>query len=119
MSRIDRINSLLREVISDVIKNEVKNPHVSVMVGVTLVETARDLHHAKVYVSIIGDKAEKEKTMKALHQSAGFIAQAASKEVRLPYFPNLHFILDEGVDKHERIEELLQKIEKEKNPDGV
>lgn len=114
MSRIDRINSLLREVISDVIRQQVKNPHVSSLITVTLVETSKDLHHATVHISVIGDKAVKNETMKALHQSAGFIAQASSKEVRLPYFPNLHFKLDEGVDKHERIEELLRGIEKEK-----
>lgn len=118
MSRIDRINSLLREVISDVIRKEVKNPHISPMWTVTLVETAKDLSHAKVHVSIIGDQKTKEETMKALRQSAGFIAQASSKQVNLRYFPNLHFILDEGADKHMRIEALLQEIEKQKKHDS-
>lgn len=112
--RIERLNSLLKEVISDVIRKEVKNPHLPTLVTVTHVDVTKDLHHAKVYVSVIGDEASRNEALKALQSAAGFIGVHASKEIKIRYFPQLNFILDDTVDKQSRIEELLQKIEKER-----
>ena len=112
--RTDRLNSLLKEVISDVIRKEVRNPHVNELVTVTRVEITKDLHYAKVYISVIGTDAQKKETIAALQSAAGFIAITASKEVVMRYFPALTFILDDYVDKHMRIEELLKEISQEK-----
>ena len=112
--RIDRLNSLLREVISEVIKRDVKNPQVSELVTVTRVEITKDLRQAKVYVSIIGSEKERKETLEALNSAAGFIGVHASKKVVLRFFPTLKFILDESVDQQMRIEELLNHINEEK-----
>ena len=108
--RTDRLNSLLKEVISEVIRRDVRNPHVNELVTVTRVDITKDLHFAKVYISVIGGKEEKTNTVQALQSAAGFIAVAASKKVVMRYFPNLTFKLDDAVDKHMRIEELLGEI---------
>lgn len=113
--RIDRLNSLLKEVISDIIRREVRNPHVNELVTVTRVDVTRDLHYAKVYVSVIGSQEQKSETLAALQSAAGFIAVQASKLVVMRYFPALNFKLDDSVEKHMRIEELLSKIAAEKN----
>lgn len=110
VQRTDRLNSLLKEVISEVIRRDVKNPHVNELVTVTRVSITKDLHHAKVYISVIGTQEEKESTIKALTTAAGFIAVHSSKKVVMRYFPELTFILDDAVDKHMRIEELLKEI---------
>ena len=67
--RIQRLNSLLKEVISDVIRAEVKNPHLPKLITITHVEVTKDLHHAKVYVSVIGDEKTRQEALNAL-QSA-------------------------------------------------
>lgn len=113
--RTVRLNSLLKEVISEVVRNDVSNPHVHELFTITRVEITKDLHFAKVYVSVIGTKEEKEKTIEALQSAAGFIAVAASKKVVMRYFPALTFKLDEGVDKHMRIEEILREIESKRS----
>lgn len=110
VQRTDRLNSLLKEVISEVIRRDVKNPHVNELVTVTRVEITKDLHHAKVYISVIGTEKDKETTIKALTTAAGFIAVNSSKKVTMRYFPELTFKLDDAVDKHMRIEELLHEI---------
>ncbi len=112
--RTDRLNSLLKEVLSEVIRGEVKNPHISEHAAITSVSITKDLRHAKVYVSVIGTSLQKQDTILGLEASARFIAHAASKKVVLRYFPALEFILDEGVDQHMRIEELLQEISEER-----
>jgi len=112
--RLDRVNSLLKEVISEAIHKDVSNPHVTSFVTVTRVETSADLHRAKVFVSILAPANEKEKILSALQISSGFIAVTASKKVQLRYFPHLIFILDTAIDKYMKIENILQKVEKER-----
>jgi ribosome-binding factor A len=114
IQRTDRLNSLLKQVISEVIKREVRNPHISELVTVTRVQITKDLHHAKVYVSVIGSEQEKKETLEALTSAAGFIAVQSSHQVVMRYFPELSFKLDDSVDKHMRIEELLGKIGEER-----
>jgi len=112
--RTDRLNSLLKEVISEVIKRDVRNPHVNELLTITSVRISRDLHYAKVYVSVIGSVQDKKATLEALNSAAGFIAVNSAHKVTMRYFPELTFILDDSVDKHMRIEELLGDISKER-----
>lgn len=112
--RIKRVNSLLRVVISEVIKKNVKNPNISELLSVTQVEITPDLHDAKVFISVIGTEEEKIQTIAALNQSAGFISVNASKKVKMRYFPTLVFAIDTAVEKHMQIEKILTDINKEK-----
>lgn len=115
--RTARLNSLLKEVISEVIRREVRNPHVNELVTVIRVDITKDLHYAKVYISVIGTAEQKKETLKALQSAAGFIAVNSSKKVVMRYFPALTFKLDDGVEKHMRIEELLYEIKSKSKKD--
>lgn len=112
--RIQRLNSLLKQVISDVILKEVKNPHLTRLLTITNVEITKDLQHAKVFVSVIGEEAAKKKALSLLQASAGFIAVSSSKQVVLRTFPQLTFVLDESVDRQIRIETLITRIQDER-----
>lgn len=112
--RTERLNSLIKEIISDVIKKRVRHPDVSPLFTVTRVDITKDLHYAKVYVSVIGTPEEKQKTLAALQSAAGFIGVYASKEVDIRYFPELTFKLDDSMDHHLRIEEILHGIQDER-----
>lgn len=113
-NRLARVNSLLKEVIFEVIQKEVKNPHVTTFVTVTNVDTSADLHHATVSISMIGTDAEKEKVLAAIQSAAGFIAVNAAKKVQLRYFPTLIFKIDTSADEFLRIEKIIGDIEKER-----
>ena len=113
-NRLERVNSLLKEVIFEVIQKEVRNPHVSTFVTVTRVETTPDLHHAKVLISLIASDPEKAKVLEALQSAAGFIAVHAAKKVRLRYFPSLTFKLDTALAEQLRIQQILGQIETER-----
>jgi ribosome-binding factor A len=112
-TRIERLNSLLKEVISEVVMRDVRNPKVAALITITRVDISNDLHHAKVFVSVIGDEKQKEETIAALQSGAGFIACTASKKVVMRYFPALVFKLDSSVDQHMRIETMLSQIHQE------
>ncbi|HSW72213.1 MAG TPA: 30S ribosome-binding factor RbfA, partial [Chlamydiales bacterium] len=80
----------------------------------TRVEITPDLHYAKVFISVIGSDAEKQKTIEGLQQAAAFIAITASKKMTIRYFPALTFKLDTSVDAHLKIEKILGEIENER-----
>ncbi len=111
--RLKRLNSLLKEVISEVILKDIRNPNISKLISITQVDISPDLHYAKVSVSIIGDDKEKQTTIDALNSASKFISFHASKKVEIRYFPTLTFQLDTSVDKHLKIEEILKDIHEE------
>lgn len=114
--RTDRLNSLLKEVLSDVIRNQVKNPDLeNSLITITSVEITKDLRNAKVFVSVIGDDEEKKKALKALYSASGFISCTASKMVVMHHFPSLRFHLDDSVEKQMRIHEVLEKVQHERD----
>ena len=114
-NRTDRLNSLLREVISEVVMQEVRNPKISTLVTVKKVDISKDLHHAKVYISLLGSETEKKQTLRALQSAAGYISIQAAKKVVMRYFPHLTFHLDETLEDEIRINTLLEKIHDEQN----
>src|SRR5262245_36143359 len=97
VKRTERLNSLLKQVIADVILRQVKNPHLPKLLTVTGVEITSDLSQAKVYISVIGSPEQKAKAIATLQQASGFIATRASKQIVIRYFPELTFFLDESV----------------------
>ena len=112
-NRIERLNSLLKEVIAEVVTREVRDPRLAKFVTITEVDISKDLHHAKVLVSVIGTDKEKSETIEALQSAAGFIAISASKKVTMRYFPALLFKIDNSVEKQMRIDALIEEIHDE------
>lgn len=113
VQRTDRLNSLLKEVIAEVIMRELRNPKISTLLTVKKVEITKDLHHAKVYISMLGSDLEKKETLKALKSAAGFISVHAAKKVIMKYFPALTFHIDDTIEDEIRIHNLLEKIHEE------
>ncbi|NGX32953.1 MAG: Ribosome-binding factor A [Candidatus Anoxychlamydiales bacterium] len=112
--RVKRLNSLLREVISEVLTKQVKNPNISKLTTITDVEMTADGRYAKVFITVIGTDEEEKATLDALNQAAGFISVNAAKKVVLRYFPTLEFKLDTSLEKHMKIDKILTDIKKEK-----
>jgi ribosome-binding factor A len=107
--RVIRLNSLLKEVLSEVIRKEVRDPRLGGIITVTSVDITKDLHHAKVYISVIGSPEQKKQSIEALQSAAGFIGVNASKKVVM----RLTIKLDESVDTYMAIDSLLVKIQQE------
>ena len=112
--RTERLNSLIKEVLSEVIRDDVRHPDVSKLTTVMSVDISKDLHHAKVYISVIGNEKEKAATIEALNSGAGFIATRASKMMVIRYFPALRFFIDDSVDKLMAIDKVLRDLESKK-----
>ena len=108
--RVERLNSLLKEVLSEVIQHSLRNPALAKLFSVANVELTKDLSLAKVYISIIGDDAERKTTISILNKASGFIATLAAKQIVIKTFPRLIFKLDTTVDKQMHIQKLLNDV---------
>lgn len=108
-SRVKRVSETLKEVLSEIIQLNLKDPHVG-FVTVTGVEMTPDLKQAKVWVSVMGDEEEAQNTLKALKHAKGFLKAEVAKRVRLRYMPEMTFMLDETVRTSMRIEGILKEI---------
>jgi ribosome-binding factor A len=107
--RTDRINEQLRQEISLLVRDGVRDPRVG-MVTVTAVETSPELDHAKVYVTVLGDDAEKEAALQGLRSAAPFVRSQLSKQLHMRRVPELHFQLDRVLQEATRIESLLREV---------
>jgi ribosome-binding factor A len=96
----------VREVLGDVIATDLKDPRVG-FVTVTAVKTSRDLRHARVYVSVLGDEPTRVATLAGLRSAHGFLQGAISRELKLKHTPTLTFEYDETVARAARLTELL------------
>ncbi|MCR5506146.1 MAG: 30S ribosome-binding factor RbfA [Bacilli bacterium] len=103
----ERIATIIRKNIAEIIQMELKNPHLG-FVSIPEVKVSNDYSYAKVYVSFIFEKDEKE-GMEVLEHSKGFIRSSLAKKLDIRRCPDLIFVLDEGYKKEERINELLKK----------
>lgn len=107
--RTDRINEQLRQEVSILVRDAVRDPRVG-LVTITAVETSPELDHAKVYVSVMGDDAEKEAALQGLKSAAPFIRSQLSKELHMRRVPELHFQYDRVLAEASRIESLLREV---------
>ena len=102
----ERIAALIRKNVAEIIQIELKNPHLG-FVSIPEVKVSKDFSYAKVYVSFILEKDEKE-GMEVLEHSKGFIRSSLAKKLDIRRCPELVFVLDEGYKKEERINKLLK-----------
>ena len=105
--RMDRVNVLLRQEISRVLTTGIKDPRITSIVSVTQVDASPDLRNARVGVSVLGDEAQKQSTLKALRSASGFIHREMRGKLSLRSMPSLDFYVDDSI---ERGAELLEKI---------
>jgi ribosome-binding factor A len=106
--RLARVAEVVREVASETILFEVRDPRVK-MVTVTRAEVSGDLQHAKVYVSIMGSEREQNICMHGLQRAAGFVQSKLGDRMRSRFVPVIQFVLDKGVKNSLEISRLINE----------
>jgi ribosome-binding factor A len=107
--RTDRLNEQLRQEISLLVRDEVRDPRVG-MVTITAVETSPELDHAKVYITTLGDDQEKQAALTGLQSASPFIRSQLSRRLHIRRVPELHFQVDRVLEEAGRIEALLRQV---------
>ena len=108
--RSDRVAAAIREEVANFLAEGVKDPRVTALVTVTGVEMTRDLRHAKVFVSIMGEDSQRASTIEGLTSVQGFLRSRLARSLSLRVAPEVQFVMDESVARAARIETLLNQI---------
>jgi len=108
--RMRRVDEAMREVLSDVLTHDLKDPRVG-FVTVTDVKTSPDLRHARVYVSVLGDPEAVEASLEGLRSAHGYLQGRVGSELRLKNTPALQFIHDDTAERAQRLERILKERE--------
>ena len=106
--RVPRLNEQLRREVTEILRYQVKDPRVG-FVTVNRVSASADLMLARVFVSVLGEEAEKQESLEGLTAAAPFIRSELSKRLRIRRVPELEFRLDRSLDHLRRVEELLEE----------
>lgn len=108
--RRQRLQSLLVEIISELLQREIKDPRLG-FASVTRVELSGDLRHAKVYVSVLGSDEESEQTRRLLGRAKGFLRSELAQRLHIRFVPDIDFRIDRGIEQGARVLDLLRKLE--------
>jgi ribosome-binding factor A len=106
---VERVGQEIRDEIATMIGRELKDPRIG-FVTVTRVAITPDLRFARVYVSVLGDKAQQEKSLAGLKQASGFVKREIGRRLRMRLTPEIQFLYDKGVDATDRVARLLDDV---------
>ena len=116
--RTARLAGQIQEVLAGMITSGLKDPRIG-FVTVTRVALTEDLRLARVRVGVLGDQAQRDKTMAGLRQASGYLRRELGKRLRVRHTPELAFLYDEGLDATDRVAKLLEEIQPpDSTPDG-
>ena len=112
--RAQRVAEEMKREISDILRNELKDPRTSGLISVTNVNLTRDLRHAKVFISVFGSELEQQETLTALSRAVGFVRTEVGRRIRLRHTPQISFLLDKSIAYGAHINRVLREL----NPSG-
>ncbi len=108
--RASRINELIREELSDLIRRQLRDPRIAEVVSITQVAISADLRSAKVYVSTFGEEEAKVKTLKALETAAGFLRRELKPRLAMKTIPTLQFVRDDSIENGARLLSIMNEV---------
>ena len=108
--RIERVNSIIRQEISELLQRQVNDPRLGNFIAVTEVITSADMKYAKVFVSSIGSEEEKKEVLSALASASGFFRRELTKRLKLRHIPELSFHWDDSIERGDHLLRLIDGI---------
>ncbi len=112
--RPERLGALIQESLAEAIATQVKDPRVG-FVTVTGVTVTPDSSHATVHVAVMGSEDDKARAMEGLARARGFLRTHLARSLSLRSAPELHIVLDRGLEHAARIESIIQQIKREES----
>lgn len=107
--RTQQVGEMLRAELDDIIRKEVKDPRIGFF-SITHVDVPTDLRSARVYVSVLGSDDERDATIAALEQAAGFVRFHLKPRLRMRQIPEIIFRSDRSMEYAAEITEALAEV---------
>ena len=114
--RQKQIGNLIQKELGDLLEKKVSDPRLD-FVTITAVEVSPNLRQAHIYVSTLGDQQEAI-MMKGFDHATSFLRRELASLLALRYVPELIFHSDPSLVQGERIDQLLEEIQQNRNPQG-
>jgi ribosome-binding factor A len=108
--RHQRVRELLKRQIGEVLSREISNTEAG-LITVTDVGLADDLKSATVFISVVGDTAQQRKAIAIVTRDRTRLQNLVARAVVLKYFPRLRFVLDESIERGNRILAILDELD--------
>jgi len=106
--RIERLNSVIQQEISQLLREQVNDPRLTSLISITEVSTSSDLRQTKVFISTFGDNVDKKEILQGFTAASGFLRRQLANRLQLRHMPELSFHFDDSI---ERAAELLKLID--------
>lgn len=106
--RMRRVDEAVRQVLSDAVAQDLQDPRIG-FVTMTSVKTSPDLRHARVYVSVLGDEAQRASTLAGLRSAHGALQRRLALKLRMKRTPTLEFLYDDTTDRAMQLEQLIKR----------
>ncbi len=119
--RVDRINGLLREELSQLLSRQINDPRITGVITITQVQTSSDLRNARVLVSVLGNAEAKRNTLTGIQSASTYLRHELKGKLSLRYVPFMKFELDESIEDADnllRIMDQLKEIPADNEPIG-
>jgi len=112
--RSQRVAEVLHQEISRLIQFEMKDPRLG-FITITAVDVSRDVQHAKVYYTVIGDETTRKDSARALESAVGFIRRQLGRALHMRTIPELSFQYDKSIAYGNHIESLIRDVNKDRD----
>lgn len=117
--RVERVASLIRREVSELLIGGIKDERVSQgMVSVTTVEVAGDLQHCKIFVSVFGSDEDRSQAMEGLRSASAYVKGELGRRLKMRRTPEVVFVLDRGIEKGTSVLGLLNRLEEQRQEKG-
>ena len=107
--RTDRVNALLQEELSSLLRRDLEDPRIGGLVTITHVDVAPDLRSARAYVSVYGTDDERTGTMAALNSARPFVRRELGKRLHMRNIPDVRFISDDSLEKAQDLTDTMRR----------
>jgi ribosome-binding factor A len=117
-SRAQRVGGQIQRLLSEFIQREIKDPRLSAVI-ITGIKMTRDLRIARIYYTVqsVMTVAGREAAAAGLESAKGYLKRSLAAELGLRYMPELQFFHDDSLDYGARIEQLLESLKSDHEPD--
>jgi ribosome-binding factor A len=98
----------MKEVLSSALPT-LKDPRIG-FVTITGVRAARGFEHATVFVSVLGDERERDRTLEGLQAARGVLQAHVARELGLRRTPVLSFEYDPAIERGVRLTKMIDEL---------
>jgi ribosome-binding factor A len=109
-----RVSKLIKQEISSLLERKVNDPRLKNLVSVTEVRLSPDIKYAKVFVSILGNEADKKEMLAGFNAASSFLQRELASRIRLKHIPQLSFCYDDSIEREAKLLGLIEQVSNNK-----